>query len=155
MLGIAMPLEHIGNVCRYLSGRNTRSYTAPHDLDARPSPATRRAAATPAARWRAHAVVPAAHPLRRPGKARRAAHRAPPGRSARWRSRSWAATVRPEVLDNYDWDEAERERAELLGVPKKLTVEIEKRDEMRAQRQQAAQQAQQQQMLAGAVGAAA
>ena len=66
-----------------------------------------------------------------------------------------AATVRPEVLDNYDWDEAERERAELLGVPKKLTVEIEKRDEMRAQRQQAAQQAQQQQMLAGAVGAAA
>jgi CRISPR/Cas system-associated protein Csm6 len=65
-----------------------------------------------------------------------------------------AATVRPEVLDNYDWDEAERERAELLGVPKKLTVDIEKRDEMRAQRAQAAQQAEQKAMMAGMAGMA-
>lgn len=60
-----------------------------------------------------------------------------------------AAAVRPEVLDNYDWDEAERERADLLGVPRKLKVDVDKRDAMRAQRQQAAQQAQQQQAMVG------
>lgn len=55
-----------------------------------------------------------------------------------------ASSGKPEVLDNYDWDRAARERAELLGVPLKLMVPVDVRDERRAQRQAMQEQAQQQ-----------
>lgn len=59
--------------------------------------------------------------------------------------------VKPEVLDNYDWDKGSRKKAELRGVPSTLSVdekEVKKEREARAkvaQQQQA--QAQQQAML--------
>jgi hypothetical protein len=50
----------------------------------------------------------------------------------------------PTVLDTYDWDEAQRYRAELLGVPAKLIPDARKvaraRDEKQAAMQQQAQQ---------------
>jgi hypothetical protein len=55
-------------------------------------------------------------------------------------------------MDNYDMDEATRHRAELLGVPAKLIVDMKKVIELRKVREdnaaKAAQQAQQQQMMA-------
>lgn len=62
------------------------------------------------------------------------------------------AAVKPEVLDNYDWDEAARLRAELLGVPQKLIVEPDARDAQRQARAAQQQQAAQAQMMAGAMG---
>lgn len=63
-----------------------------------------------------------------------------------------AANVNPEVLDLYDWDEAERERSWLLGVPQKLLVAGAKVKQVREQRQQQAEQAQQQAMQAAQQG---
>lgn len=69
--------------------------------------------------------------------------------------------VNPTILDNYDMDEATRHRAELLGVPAKLIVDMKKVIELRKVREdqaaKAQQQAQQQQMMgkAGAQPAAA
>lgn len=60
------------------------------------------------------------------------------------------AAFNPEVLDVYKWDEAERERSYLLGVPQKLipsVAEVDKVRKERAAQQAAAQQAAQQQML--------
>ena len=55
-----------------------------------------------------------------------------------------AAAGHPEVMDNYDWDGAARERAELLGVPAGLMVKTDERDQTRQVRmqQQQAQNAQ-------------
>lgn len=59
-----------------------------------------------------------------------------------------AAQFRPEVMDVYDWDEGERERGDLLGVPAKLIrspQELKKIRDARvaAQKQQAADEAMQ------------
>jgi len=63
-----------------------------------------------------------------------------------------AATGKTELLDNYDFDGAARERAELLGVPMKLIPAARKVEKMREER--AAKQAEQQQqaMAAQAIG---
>ena len=50
-------------------------------------------------------------------------------------------TGKSELLDNYDWDEAARKRAELLGVPAKLIPERDDVEKLRAGRAQAQQQA--------------
>lgn len=55
-----------------------------------------------------------------------------------------AATGNTSILDNYDWDEAARERHALLGVPLKLLVDKDERDA--ARKAKADQQAAQQQM---------
>lgn len=55
--------------------------------------------------------------------------------------------VRPEILDNYNWDEASRHRAKLLGVPQKLMLAGEDVARLRQSKQEA-QQAQQEQELA-------
>lgn len=61
------------------------------------------------------------------------------------------AQVMPDALDVYDWDEADRMRAEKLGVPLKTIREREDVEEMRKARAQAqAQAAQSQMMLEGA-----
>lgn len=62
------------------------------------------------------------------------------------------AEIQPGVLDHYDWDEAARERAELLGVPAKLIRDRRVVEQLRAQR---AKQAQAQQAMAVAAQAAA
>lgn len=54
------------------------------------------------------------------------------------------ATQDPAVLDLYDWEEAKREKARLLGVPLKLlrsNADVRRRREARAEQMQAAQQA--------------
>lgn len=53
------------------------------------------------------------------------------------------AAVKPEVLDLYDWDEAKRHKAALLGVPLKLLPDKRKVDELRDARLKAQQRAQQ------------
>lgn len=45
--------------------------------------------------------------------------------------------IRPEILDNYDWDGAARRRAELLGVPADLVVPVERVNEIRESRKKA------------------
>lgn len=60
------------------------------------------------------------------------------------------AAFNPEVLDVYNWDDAERERSYLLGVPQKLIPsenEVKQRREARVQAQAAQAQAAQQQAL--------
>ena len=63
-----------------------------------------------------------------------------------------AAIRGEEVLDNYEWDAAARERAELLGVPAKL---IPDEDVVKAAREKRGQQAQAQQAMAVAAEFAA
>lgn len=58
------------------------------------------------------------------------------------------AQERPDVLDNYDWDSAGRERAKLLGVPAKLIRTADQVTQIRQAKLQAAQAQQQQQALA-------
>lgn len=56
------------------------------------------------------------------------------------------AATKPSVLDNYDFDEATRQKAESLGVPQKLIVDVATRDTARktaAEAADAEQQAQQ------------
>lgn len=60
-----------------------------------------------------------------------------------------SAQVRPDMLDLYDWDEAKRNKAKLLGVPAKLLksardVERERQARAQAQQEQQAQAMQQQ-----------
>jgi hypothetical protein len=55
------------------------------------------------------------------------------------------APIKPEILDNYDWDAAARERGKYLGVPAKLIPDEKVIAQMREQRAQ--QQAQQQQQM--------
>lgn len=66
------------------------------------------------------------------------------------------AQIRPEVLDNYDLDEAIRYRAELLGVPARLIVDLKQVQQLRQQREdrqaQAQSQMQQQQVMAAMAG---
>ena len=52
------------------------------------------------------------------------------------------------VMDNYDLDEATRYRAELLGVPQKLVVDIKQVQQTRKTREDSAAKAQQQQAMA-------
>lgn len=59
------------------------------------------------------------------------------------------AMIKPQVLDNYDWDKAARKRRELLGVPADLQIEQDEMDAARQQRAQAEQQAQQAQQVVG------
>lgn len=59
-----------------------------------------------------------------------------------------AAQDKPEVLDVYDWDSAERERAKLLGVPAKLVRSVTDLKKVRQARNDAADAAQQNQVLA-------
>lgn len=61
------------------------------------------------------------------------------------------AQMRPEVMDNYDWDQVSRSIGEGYGIPAKLMADPRKVEEMRAQRaEQQAQQAQQEQMMQAA-----
>lgn len=53
------------------------------------------------------------------------------------------AAVRPEVLDNYDWDAAARAKGEALGVPQRLLVDVAQRDAARTAAQEQAAAAQQ------------
>ena len=66
--------------------------------------------------------------------------------------------IKPEILDNYDFDEMARTLAEANGVPRKIIVALERVQALRQQRQQqqaqAAQQAQQQQIQTMAADAA-
>jgi hypothetical protein len=55
-----------------------------------------------------------------------------------------ANTGKVEVLDQYDWDEAARTKAELLGVPRKLIPDARLVAKVRQQRAQAQQEQQQQ-----------
>jgi hypothetical protein len=65
------------------------------------------------------------------------------------------AQALPSVLDTYDWDEAQRHRAKLLGVPLRLVPDPKQVAAKREERAKAQQQAQQQevQMAAQAKGA--
>lgn len=54
----------------------------------------------------------------------------------------------PDLLDLYDWDEADRHRSELLGVPQHLIRKPDEVEETRAAKAQAAQKAQAQEMAA-------
>lgn len=63
--------------------------------------------------------------------------------------------IRPEVVDNYNWDEAARHRAKLLGVPAKLIPTDDEVASMRQARQQAQEQQQQQQLAQQAIAQAA
>ncbi|MBI2798961.1 MAG: head-tail connector protein [Gammaproteobacteria bacterium] len=58
--------------------------------------------------------------------------------------------AKPQVMDNYDWDEAARMKAEALGVPQKLLVDIAQRDAARDAHRQGLAQAQQQQQIMAA-----
>jgi hypothetical protein len=58
------------------------------------------------------------------------------------------ATVNPQVLDVYLWEDADRERAKMLGVPGKLMRKPEDIDAMRKQRADEQQQQQTAQTLA-------
>lgn len=62
------------------------------------------------------------------------------------------AALDPEALDIYDWDEARRERADLMGVPLKLLRKQEDVDDVREDR--AEQQAQAQRQALGQQAAA-
>ena len=62
-----------------------------------------------------------------------------------------ATTGKEELLDNYDWDEGARHRAELLGVPAKLIPEKDAVDKRREARAQASQQANAAEMVANVV----
>jgi hypothetical protein len=62
------------------------------------------------------------------------------------------AEVAPQALDTYDWDEASRERARLLGVPAKL---IRDKDQVSAIREARANQQQEQQQQDAMTQAAA
>lgn len=60
------------------------------------------------------------------------------------------AQIKPEVLDQYNWDEAQRSKADLRGVPQKLIPDekdVQKKREARSKAQQQ-QQAQEQQQAA-------
>ena len=63
------------------------------------------------------------------------------------------APVVPEVLDGYDWLEADRHKAKLLGVPLKLVRDAKVVAEIQAERAQAQQQQAQQQIALEAQGA--
>jgi len=63
--------------------------------------------------------------------------------------------VRPDVLDNYAWDEASRHRAKLLGVPQKLVLTGEDVARLRQDRQEAQQAQQEQQLTQQAIATAA
>lgn len=63
--------------------------------------------------------------------------------------------VKPELMDLYDWDGANREKSWNLGVPQKFIVSPEKVQQVREQRAQAQQQAQQQQVQADVLTKAA
>jgi len=65
-----------------------------------------------------------------------------------------ATTGKEELLDDYDWDEAARHRAELLGVPAKLIPERDDVDKRRAGRAQAQEQQTAAQIAAMAVASA-
>jgi len=54
--------------------------------------------------------------------------------------------VDPEAMDGYDWDEARRERAQLMGVPAKLLRDEDDIAALRAKRAEANRIEQQQQM---------
>lgn len=56
------------------------------------------------------------------------------------------AAIKPDVIDNYDWDKGARRRAELLGVPQDLLPAPKAIAQQREARAEAAQQAQQQQV---------
>ncbi len=59
------------------------------------------------------------------------------------------AAIRPESVDIYDWDAAERKRAEALGVPQELVLDVKKLAEVRKIREdRMAKDAQQQQQAA-------
>lgn len=60
-----------------------------------------------------------------------------------------------DALDLYDWDEARRKRADLLGVPASLIPSQDDIDAMRQQKAKQAQQAQAAQVMAGAMQVAA
>lgn len=62
-----------------------------------------------------------------------------------------AGTGKEELLDNYDWDEAARKRAELSGVPAKLIPERDFVEKKRAGRAQAQQQQNAAEMVANVV----
>lgn len=67
------------------------------------------------------------------------------------------AQIRPDILDNYDFDTIERDKARNEGMPARWLLDEDKRDEIRAQRdRQQAQmmQAQQAEMMAGAAAKA-
>jgi len=66
-----------------------------------------------------------------------------------------AAILGESVLDNYDWDEAARMRAELLGVPAKLIPDKDDIETLREKRGQQAQAMQIASMAAQAAGAPA
>lgn len=61
------------------------------------------------------------------------------------------APVRPEDMDIYAWDEADRERAKLKGINGKLIRKPEQVDAIRKARSDAQQAAQQQEMLTPAI----
>jgi hypothetical protein len=65
------------------------------------------------------------------------------------------AAVVPGVLDTYDWDEAQRYRAELLGVPQKLIPDARKVAAQRQQKEAAAKEQAQQQVALQAQAAGA
>jgi len=67
---------------------------------------------------------------------------------------SIAARVAPQVIDNFDFDRAERETALADGLPADFLRPEHERDELRAQQAQAQQQAQQQAMTLQAADAA-
>jgi hypothetical protein len=60
------------------------------------------------------------------------------------------ASLRPEVLDNFDWDEVSRSIGAGYGIPAKLMTDRRKVEAERAQRAQQAAEAQQQAQLAQA-----
>ena len=61
------------------------------------------------------------------------------------------AEIRPESLDGYDWDQADRVRAEKLGVPLTLIVDDERIAEIRAQRNERQAELAQAQLAASVV----
>ena len=63
--------------------------------------------------------------------------------------------VKPELMDVYDWDGAQREKSWNLGVPQKFILSPEKVKQIRQQRDEAMQQAQAQQEQAAIVEKAA
>ena len=65
------------------------------------------------------------------------------------------ADVRPELLDLYDWDEADRHRSELLGVPQRLLHDKQTVDEIRQSKAEQQQAMQQQAMMQDVVTKAA
>jgi hypothetical protein len=62
--------------------------------------------------------------------------------------------LNPEAGDMYDWDGADRERQDLVGVPKKLTLDARATAKKRAEREAAAKAQQQQALANGAMQSA-